>query len=183
MLFRSKAVPEPDYTTKAKIERTQWVGFGDVGDGSTGRYHVTFTDSDGNKINQDAYCVEPRFPGPDGSFTKVGVKEYKDSKELAKVVYYGTSMSGDDCFFKQKGNTGYTENEQYGIVHWTAAKIYGSDAWTYCINSKGKAAVKALIDYADSMPSIPDARISFKKTELTAEVPEGKEYQQTPENV
>lgn len=178
-----KAVPEPDYTTKAKIERTQWVGFGDVGDGSTGRYHVTFTDSDGNKINQDAYCVEPRFPGPDGSFAKVGVKEYKDSKELAKVVYYGTSMSGDDCFFKQKGNTGYTENEQYGIVHWTAAKIYGSDDWTYCINSKGKAAVKALIDYADSMPSIPDAKISFKKTELAAEVPEGADYQKTPENV
>ncbi len=178
-----KAVPSPDYTTSAKIDRTQWVGFGDVGDGSTGRYHVSFTDSEGNKIDQDAYCVEPRFPGPDGSFTKVGVKEYKDSKELAKVVYYGTSMSGDDCFFKQKGNTGYTENEQYGIVHWTAAKIYGSDDWTYCINSKGRSAVNALIDYADSMPSIPDANISFQKTKLTASVPEGADYQKTPENV
>ena len=179
-----KAVPTPDYHTSAKINRTQWVGFGDVGEGSTGRYHVSFKDNDGNKIDQDAYCVEPRFPGPDGSFSKVGVKEYKDSKELAKVVYYGTpSMSGDDCFFAQKGNTGYSENEQYGIVHWAAAKLYGSDDWTYCINSKGKAAVKALIDYADSMPSIPDAKISFKKEELKASVPDGADYQQTPENV
>ncbi len=179
-----KAVPAPDYRTSARIDRTQWVGFGDVGDGSTGRYHVTFTDQAGNRIDQDAYCVEPRFPGPDGTFSSVGVKEYRDSKALAKIVYYGTpAMSGDDCFFAQRGNTGYTENEQYGIIHWAAAKIYGSDDWTYCTNSKGRAAVNALISYVESMPAIPDAQISFRKTELKASVPDGADYQQTPENV
>ncbi|HAE44621.1 MAG TPA: hypothetical protein DCG37_03335, partial [Lachnospiraceae bacterium] len=171
----------PDYTTKATIERETWVGFGDVGDGSTARFHVEFTDSKGRSVKQDGYCVEPHWYAADGTYEKVGIKELKDSKKLAKVVYYGTeSLSGDDCFFKQSGNTKYTANEQFGIVHWAAAKIYGSDEWSYCSNSTGKKASEALIDYAESMPSIPDAEISFSKESVTAMVPSGADYQKTP---
>jgi len=171
----------PDYTTKATIERETWVGFGDVGDGSTARFHVEFTDSKGRSVKQDGYCVEPHWYAADGTYEKVGIKELKDSKKLAKVVYYGTeSLSGDDCFFKQSGNTKYSAGEQFGIVHWAAAKIYGSDEWSYCSNSTGKKAAEALIDYAESMPSIPDAEISFSKESVTATVPSGADYQKTP---
>ena len=103
------------YTGKVKIDRTAWVGFGSVGEGSTGKYHVTFTDQEGRSVDVDGYCVEPRWPGPDSTFSNASITEYSDSKLLAKIVYYGTSMSRDDCFFKQSGHTGFTANEQYGI--------------------------------------------------------------------
>lgn len=94
--------------------------YADYGLGSyvTYKYTVQFGD-----ITATAYCVEPSKASPgDGTYT---ITKLSDSKQLAKVCYYGTKASGENGFFAEK-HPDFSAGKQFIITHLAVAYANGS---------------------------------------------------------
>ena len=149
-------------TQKVTITKYDKVHYEDhgLGDRFTHPYMVEF----GN-VKTMAYCVEPSKDAPKtGTYT---ITKLADSKDLAKVCYYGTDNSGNNNFYKLK-HPGFSSDKRYIITHIAAAYAYGASDAFEGANDTAKKLAMELYNYCKGMPEIPDVAMSFSENKLTA---------------
>ena len=146
------------------VTRGPWYEYSDYNLGSyqTAPYYVSW-----GGISATAYCVQPSKPGPDdGTYT---ITKLADSKELAKVCYYGAKASEENGFFAEK-HPDFSEGKRFIITHLAAAYANGSSDWDSGTNATGRSLAMELYDYCVSMPDIPDVEMSFSNANVKAYV-------------
>lgn len=146
------------------VTRGPWYEYSDYNLGSyrTAPYYVSW-----GGISATAYCVQPSKPGPDdGTYT---ITKLADSKELAKVCYYGAKASEENGFFAEK-HPDFSEGKRFIITHLAAAYANGSSDWDSGTNATGRSLAMELYDYCISMPDIPDVEMSFSNANVKAYV-------------
>ena len=146
------------------VTRGPWYEYSDYNLGSyrTAPYYVSW-----GGISATAYCVQPSKPGPDdGTYT---ITKLADSKELAKVCYYGAKASEKNGFFAEK-HPDFSEGKRFIITHLAAAYANGSSDWDSGTNATGRSLAMEFYNYCVSMPDIPDVEMSFSNANVKAYV-------------
>lgn len=146
------------------VTRGPWYEYSDYNLGSyrTAPYYVSW-----GGISATAYCVQPSKPGPDdGTYT---ITKLADSKELAKVCYYGAKASEENGFFAEK-HPDFSEGKRFIITHLAAAYANGSNDWDSGTNATGRSLAMEFYNYCVSMPDIPDVEMSFSNANVKAYV-------------
>ncbi len=151
-------------TVKVKVLDVYDYDKAGLGDGTgmfTNKYQVTFND-----IKAVAYCLDPAKDNPKMS-DNFSISKYDDGKSVARILYYAQADAENGGYFALK-HPGYSDAKQFIITHMAAAKASGSSSWDAHANSDAKKEANALIEYAESMPSIPDPEISFTPASVTS---------------
>jgi len=159
LALKASAGTSTQTVTITKYDKVHYEDHG-LGTRFTHPYMVEF-----GTVKTMAYCIEPSKDAPKtGTYT---ITKLADSRELAKVCYYGTNNSGSNNFYKLK-HPDFSSDKRYIITHIAAAYAYGaSDAFEGANDTAKKLALE-LYNYCKSMPEIPDVAMSFSENNLTA---------------
>ncbi|MBQ9156188.1 MAG: peptidase [Eubacterium sp.] len=164
--FKAMAGTTEKKVTVKKGAHYEYSAYG-LGSYETYKYQVTF----GN-VSATAYCIQPAKSSPDsGTYT---ITKLSDSKNLAKVCYYGTKAAGDDGFFSEK-HTGYPEGKRFILVHLAASYANGGSAAFSGANSTARNLAMELYNWCVSQPDIPDVDMAFSDDDVTAYVEDGRQ--------
>ena len=178
--FFVKGIHASSYVEDVRIERAQHYNYEDYGLGighSTWAYTVYL---DGQTTQ--AYCLNPASQPPESGTFKVF--DVDASADFAKVLYYGSSMSGDYNFWS-KYYPQYTTDEYRGlrfiVNHLASSKMHGSTQWISNVTATGEKLTEELVAYAKSCPAVPKTDMSLSNSNVRASIVMEDNVQRTPE--
>ena len=163
-MFRMPKLAATAETKKVTINRSSRYDYSSYGFGSyvTYEYLVTVPGIAGGAYG---FCANPAYDSP--SSGTYSVKD--DGFNMARIMYYGLEeYSGDQCWFVQKGHSGFSDGKRYIVIHLAVALHNNSDSLGTGANSTVLGYAKQLREYALSQPGPFDASLSLSKTELKA---------------
>ena len=149
---------------KVTISRPSKYNYSSYGFGSyvTYKYKVSI---DGIADGALGFCANPAFDSPSSGTYNIR----NDGFNMARIMYYGLEQySGDQCWFVQKGHSGFSEGKRYIVIHLAVALHNNSDSLETGANSTVLSYARQLRQYALSQPGPFDPSLSLSKTELKA---------------
>ena len=147
---------------KVTISRPSKYNYSSYGFGTyvTYKYKVSIS---GIADGAFGFCANPAYDSPSSGTYNIR----NDGFNMARIMYYGLEQySGDQCWFVQKGHSGFSEGKRYIVIHLAVALHNNSQSLETGANSTVLSYAKQLRQYALAQPGPFDASLSLSKTEL-----------------
>lgn len=163
-VIRKPRLAASSTSKKVTISRPSKYNYSSYGFGTyvTYKYKVSIS---GLADGALGFCANPAYDSPSSGTYNIR----NDGFNMARIMYYGLEQySGDQCWFVQKGHSGFSEGKRYIVIHLAVALHNNSQSLETGANSTVLSYAKQLRQYALAQPGPFDASLSLSKTELHA---------------